>query len=238
MLKLGELSNLDSAVILAGGLGSRLGDLVKKIPKPALKINGKAFIFNIIENIIKYKVKEIIICVGYKYKVLKKIVGTSYNGVPIIYSIESEPLGTGGAIYNALPLIKSNYFFLLNGDSLFKVNLKKLKKFSLFKNSDVSFYLKKVSDSSRFGKVAIDNQGRVIKFLGKNHQGGGFINGGVYYVNKKVLNHYEGEKNFSFEDEILKKQYNSLQMFGLISRKKFIDIGIVTDLKKFEKNSF
>ena len=108
----------------------------------------------------------------------------------------------------------------------------------MFKKSDISFYLKKVSDSFRYGKVEIDSQGRIVEFLEKKDQLGGLINGGVYYVNKKVFNSYDGGEKFSFENEILKKRHNSLQMFGLISRKKFIDIGIITDLKKFEKNPF
>lgn len=222
---------INEAVILAGGFGTRLQTVVSDIPKPMAEVNNKPFLEYVLNYLLKFNIKNIVLSVGYKHNVIIDYFGNNFKGININYAIESEPLGTGGAIKFAANKIHSKDFFLLNGDTLFDVNLNELSKFHKNLNSDISLSLKPMKGIDRYGVVEFDNNFKINNFKEKKYQKSGYINGGVYAINKNVLEKTD-KKKFSFEKDIMEKYLSKINIFAYISDTYFIDIGIPEDYKK------
>ena len=219
-------------VILTGGLGTRIRSVTKdKIPKAMLPIKGKPFLEYIIDYLKEYDVDRIILCTGFKRKIIRNYFGSGEKyGVNIIYSEEEIPLGTAGAIKKAESIILGDKFLLLNGDTLFKINLKKLIKFHRDKNAEITIALKYMDDTFRYGRVEINAQFRITNFVEKGAKKPGYINGGVYVLNKSVLA-VINEFPVSFERDVL-PQFTQRRLYGKIFNSYFIDIGIPDDYEK------
>ncbi|EAJ4679059.1 D-glycero-D-manno-heptose 1-phosphate guanosyltransferase [Campylobacter coli] len=217
------------AIILCGGLGTRLKSVIKDIPKPMAPINDKPFLEFIFEYLKKQGIKEVILAVSYKYEVIKEYFKDEFLGIKIKYSIEKEPLGTGGAIKEALKFIK-NEAYVLNGDTFFGIDLSKLK----LNGSKICLALKQMNDFDRYGTVNVDEQGIVTSFEEKVFKKQGLINGGVYLLKKDIFNNFSLERKFSFE-EFLQENYKTLKIQTQIFDDYFIDIGIPEDYIKFIK---
>lgn len=179
------------AIILCGGLGTRLKSVIKDIPKPMAPINNKPFLEFIFEYLKRQGIKEIILAVSYKYEVIQEYFKDEFLGIKIKYSIEKEPLGTGGAIKEALKFIK-NEACVLNGDTFFDIDLNKLK----LNGGKIYLALKQMNDFDRYGTVNVDKQGFVISFEEKIFKTQGLINGGIYLLTKDIFNEFDLEKNF------------------------------------------
>ncbi len=134
---------LEEAVILAGGLGTRLKSVIKDIPKPMAEVCGKPFLCYILDFLIKYEIKRVILSVGYKWEAIREFFGEQYKNINLVYAIEYEPLGTGGAIKNALKYVQDTEVFILNGDTLFNIDLSVFYSLHKNKNSNLSIALKK-----------------------------------------------------------------------------------------------
>lgn len=219
------------AIILAGGFGQRLRSLVSHLPKPMADINGVPFLFYLLQYLGKYKVGKYVLSIGYKGKFIKQYFGSSFNGVKIEYSEEESPLGTGGAIKKALRFVKSKNILILNGDTLFKVNINLLMNTHLLFNSRITIALKKMKKFKRYGSACIEGN-RIIKFEEKKYKEYGYINGGVYIINNDIFNGFEAPERFSFEKDFLEKNVEKLEIVPFISNSYFIDIGIPTDYFK------
>ncbi|EAH6887043.1 nucleotidyltransferase family protein [Campylobacter jejuni] len=215
------------AIILCGGLGTRLKSIIKDIPKPMAPINNKPFLEFIFEYLKKQGVKEITLAVSYKYEVIKEYFKDEFLGIKIKYSIEKEPLGTGGAIKEALKFIK-NEVYVLNGDTFFEIDLSKLK----LNESKICLALKQMSNFDRYGTVNVNEQGFVISFEEKIFKTQGLINGGIYLLTKDIFNEFDLEKKFSFE-EFLQENYKKLKARACIFDDYFIDIGVPEDYYDF-----
>ncbi|ECX4201107.1 NTP transferase domain-containing protein [Campylobacter coli] len=217
------------AIILCGGLGTRLKSVIKDIPKPMAPINDKPFLEFIFEYLKKQGIKEVILAVSYKYEVIKEYFKDEFLGIKIKYSIEKEPLGTGGAIKEALKIIK-NETYVLNGDTFFDIDLSKLK----LNGSKICLALKQMNDFDRYGTVNVNEQGIVTSFEEKVFKKQGLINGGIYLLKKDIFNNFSLERKFSFE-EFLQENYKTLKIQTQIFDDYFIDIGIPEDYIKFIK---
>lgn len=231
------------AIVLCGGLGTRLGALTSNYPKPILEVAGKPFLFNILDQLLLAKVEDIILCVGFHWEKIRDVVGDDWHGCPIKYSIESQPLGTGGAIKKAMSIFSVSDALVLNGDSYLKFNPIKLLNFYKDKNADISVALMNMENTSRYGKVVTDENCKVISFKEKQEGSSGSINTGIYYLNYSIFNLLNSEK-FSFENDLLVPFCSTLNMYGLQIKTFFIDIGIPEDLtrahlefKTFNKDS-
>lgn len=145
----------NEAIILAGGLGSRLQGVVKDIPKPMATINDKPFLQYLLDYLNKYKIKRVILSVGYKYEVIEGYFGNNYKNIELIYAVEKEPLGTGGGIMNAVKYLQTNLFYLINGDSFFDVNLIELADFHTKQLADFTLSVKAMKHFERYGTVEI-----------------------------------------------------------------------------------
>ncbi len=223
------------AIVLAGGLGTRLREVVKDVPKPMADVNGKPFLEYLLTFLVKQSIEKVILSVGYKYEVIKSYFGKSFLGMEIVYSVETEPLGTGGGIRKSLSFVESENAFVLNGDTLFNIDLKKFFLFHEEKNSVLSVALKPMKQFDRYGSVKLDNNKRIIGFEEKRYHESGLINGGIYLLNKDFFTAFDLKEKFSFEKEFLEKYYNLYAFYGLEFEEYFIDIGIPEDYKKCKK---
>ena len=157
---------IDTAIILAGGFGTRLRPLTDTMPKPMVSVKGKPALHHIIENLKEHGVKRIIICVGYKAEVIQDYFkdGSSL-GVKISYSKEEQPLGTGGAVKQASKNFNQP-FFLLWGDGLMRINWTEMYKQSLLDAADITMALSYREDVENFGSTILEGN-RIIHFVNK-----------------------------------------------------------------------
>ena len=219
------------AVILAGGLGTRLRSVVSDVPKVMAPVAGKPFLHFIIQKLINEQVSRIILAVGYKHEVIKEFIdGSSYNA-EFIFSIENEPLGTGGGIKLALDACTQENVFIINGDSFFNCDLEHLMEQHLHQNADISMALKRMKKFERYGTVTLI-ENRISAFNEKRFCEQGLINAGVYVLKSKVLNQITLPRIFSLEKDVFEKQTSTLRILGFIYNAYFIDIGIPEDYEK------
>jgi len=221
------------AVILAGGFGTRLKSVVSDIPKVMAPVNGRPFLEYILDYLENYIVEHVVLSVGYKHEIIQNHFGNKYKSIAIDYAIEEEPLGTGGGIKLAFDKIGDNRAYVLNGDTMFRINLIRLFDFHLTKSSSFAIVLRQVADVSRYGAVDIDKNKRVTRFNEKGiRQGPGLINGGVYLLHKKFFAENNFPAKFSIEKDGFEKMVETYPYYGLLCKQYFLDIGIPEDYQK------
>lgn len=219
------MSNLSkiSVAILAGGLGTRLAPILPGQQKVISKVREHPFLEYILNQLDKAGFKNIVICTGYLGNQVQKAFGNTYLGLSLVYSRESSPLGTAGAISLALPHLKSENILIINGDSFCEVDFKKLWLFHLNKHAKASLVITLVSDTSHFGAIELGSDDRIIRFQEKKINDKGFINAGIYLINKALIEGIPKDKKISLEKEVF-PNWVSKDFFGY-KGKNFIDIG-------------
>ena len=217
------------AIILAGGLGTRLRSAVPDLPKCMAPINGVPFISYLIDNLINEGVTNFIFSLGYKSELFISLLEEKLPMKNYLIVIEDEPLGTGGAIKLACKKAKDENVIALNGDSLFKVNLKELMHFHLEKKSRCTLALKPMQNFERYGSVEIDAVQKINSFKEKQFITKGCINGGVYAIEVASFLQKSLEDKFSMEQDYLEKYSGEGNFYGFIQEGYFIDIGIPED---------
>jgi len=202
------------AIILAGGLGTRLRSVVSDVPKCMAPVNGIPFIHFIITYLKKEGVERFIFSLGYKSEIIIDYVNKTFPDLDIAYVIEDTPLGTGGAIKLACSKAKSADVLILNGDTLFNINLKDLSGFHADKKADFTVALKEMRNFSRYGSVEIDKAFAIKAFHEKKYCEKGFINGGVYALNVNAFMNDPLPDVFSFEKDFLEKNICKKKLNG------------------------
>lgn len=220
------------AIILAGGLGTRLRSVVSDVPKCMADVAGRPFLEYILEDLLQEGCSHAVLAVGYKHEIIKSYFGASYKGLQISYSTENEPLGTGGAIKLALNHIKGNSALIVNGDTLFRINYNALREDFELGNPVIAIAAKKVQDSSRSGSLFLNDQNRIIGYQEKAENEEVFINGGIYLINKQQFGLLDFPEKFSFEKDFLEKLYQNQLMVASPQEGYFIDIGIPADYQR------
>lgn len=224
------------AIILAGGFGTRLQSIVKDVPKPMADINGIPFLSFIMDYLVRHGVSKVLLSVGYKHEIIKNYFGFRYKNIGIKYVFEAIPLGTGGAIREALKYVSDDNVIVLNGDTFFCINLSEMYDFHRGKNSNLTIAIKAMGNCSRYGAVIIQND-RIVQFEEKSCNSFGYINGGIYIINSKVISSFINEfgNQFSFERDFIQKITKKINVFSYISNDYFIDIGIPEDYERAKK---
>ena len=221
------------AIILAGGLGTRLNNVVKDLPKVMAPVNGRPFLEYLLDYLSDFVIEHVVLSVGYMKEPIMDHFGSQYKDIKIDYAIEEEPLGTGGAIKNAFNFIEGNRAFVLNGDTMFRLDLIRHFDFHSIRKTDFSITLREVEDVSRYGSVELDEDRKIIAFREKgDKRGKGFINGGVYLIHRRFFEKYAFPEKFSIEKDCLEALVDTGQFYGLVCRQYFIDIGIPEDYEK------
>ena len=213
-------------IILAGGLGERLRHVVSDTQKVMAPIAGRPFLRYLLDWLTARGARRCVLAVGYRAEQIESYFGGTYNGAEIVYSREETPLGTGGAIRQALAMCETQDAIVVNGDTYFGVDLPVLLQAHRETGAALTLSLKPMADFDRYGTVDLAEDGRVTGFHEKKPVKAGLINGGVYAVSKSVLSRLP-EGRFSFEKEILEPL--KLATFGMISDGYFIDIGVPSD---------
>ena len=225
---------MTAAIILAGGLGTRLRSVLPDLPKPMAPVNGRPFLEHLMDYWIHQGVDAFVLSVGYKKEVIIDHFGSSYRSVPVHYSIEDIPLGTGGALLLAArgltePLI------VLNGDTFFEVSITRLISFHKNKSADLSLSLFRPDDQHRFGGVELDESGALKSLSGESLGSQMLANGGTYFMCPKMLM-YTGcaaVEACSFERDLIPKFLaQGRKVFGTPFSGRFIDIGIPSDFQR------
>ena len=223
---------IKDVVILVGGLGTRLGSITKKTPKPLIKINNVAFLDQLICKLIKYNYKNIYLLCSYKKKLFfKKYNNKYFHNTKLICIDEGKAKGTGGALFRVKDKIKRN-FILLNGDTYFDIDFNFLNKIKLIKENIFMCltYKKKSINNYKLNNLLIKN--KKVKISKSNTS---FINGGVYLLNNKIIQSVEN-KYCSFEDDILYGEIKKNKVAGKLFKDNFIDIGSHEKIEYIKKN--
>lgn len=210
------------AIILAGGFGTRLRPCVDDLPKPLAPVGGRPFIAYLLDYLEANGVCRVIISTGYMAEKIEQVVGSSHGGMRVEYCKEETPLGTGGAIKKALGMCKEGCAFVINGDTFYNVDLKKMQAEHNARGTAITLAAKMLGNVERSGFLETEN-GLLTGFCEKGASGAGLINGGIYLINRNALDCINEEK-FSFEKQVLEKLLVPVGVFE--SDTYFIDIGI------------
>ncbi|MBS1739135.1 MAG: nucleotidyltransferase family protein [Bacteroidetes bacterium] len=216
-------------IVLAGGLGTRLRHTIGDFPKCMALVNGKPFLHYIFHQLKDQKCKRVILALGYKHDVVTDWLKNVEADFEIDFVIEDEPLGTGGGIAKAASVAVSDNIVVLNGDTFFDVDLNQLIAFHLMKNASTTLALKEMRQFERYGSVTVDESDRILSFEEKKFQPYGFINGGLYVVNKESFLQKALPLKFSFEKDYLETFVQEGKFFGQKNKGYFIDIGVPDD---------
>ena len=192
-------------------------------------VYGRPFLCYLLDRLVDAGVSRVILATGYKHECIETYFGTQYRGIEIVYSNEDTPLFTGGAIRQAALQIQSDELVVLNGDTLFDIDLQKLYDFHVQRQANLSIALRQVNDTSRYGSVTCTN-GHIVAFHEKTEsQGAGDINGGIYAINRTWLMSQPLPTKFSFEKELMQPMAGQAGFYGLRFKDYFIDIGVPED---------
>ena len=219
-----ELKDIDSA-ILCGGLGKRLRSAIGESQKVMAQVNDEPFLNILLKSIAAQGGKHVVLLTGYKSDSVEKYYREKTFGLKIDFSKETEPLGTGGALKNAHPLITSDPFIMMNGDSFCELDLTKLVEFQKTQNALGVLAVREVEDAQDYGTVALDSKKKIIGFKEKVKNGKAYINAGVYCFSQKIFDVLPGNKNFSIERDVFPKLAGQ-GLYGCIVKKQFIDVGV------------
>ncbi|PCJ64301.1 MAG: D-glycero-D-manno-heptose 1-phosphate guanosyltransferase [Bacteroidetes bacterium] len=222
-------------IILAGGLGTRLASVVSDVPKPMAPVAGVPFLDHILKKLPHHNIGQLILAVGHKYEKIEEYYGNLYQSIPIVYSIEKEPLGTGGGIGKAFTLVKEKTALILNGDTYFDVDYEQMWQTHSGNGGLMTLALKQMPTPDRYGTVLLDNKS-IVRFQEKQTGlNSGLINGGVYWADASLKDELPKMEKYSFESEVLEKKVKEGKLTGHISDGLFIDIGIPTDYERAQE---
>jgi len=222
---------MKEAVILAGGLGTRLYPLTLTVPKPMVPVSDQPFLEYLLNRLSEHGFSRVILSVGYLGEQIEAYFGNNWQGLELVYAYETTPLGTGGAIAFALSFTQTEQILVLNGDTFCAVDWQSMVKFHLQKQADLTITLKPMKNFDRYGNVEV-KEDRVVQFDEKQFVDSGNINTGVYILNKSVFKIFSMPEKFSFEIDFLQCKLSDMNVSAYITQAYFIDIGIPEDYQR------
>jgi NDP-sugar pyrophosphorylase family protein len=215
-----------TAAILAGGLGTRLRSVVTDRPKVLAPVCGRPYLTYLLDQLAAASVREVVLLTGHAADQVRDTLGETHAGLRLMYSAEPIPLGTGGALRNALPHLSAQTVLLLNGDSYCDVDLTAFVHFHRAEPAGASLVLVRVPEASRFGQVRGGRTGRILRFEEKGEaQGPGWINAGVYLIDRALLAGVPPGRALSLERDLLPGWVAERQVRGYRCDGRFLDIG-------------
>lgn len=218
------------AIILAGGFGTRLRDVVSDIPKPMAPIGNRPFLAILLSQLSRKGFKHVVLAVGYLAEKITNHFGDKYDSMKISYVIEDKPLGTGGAVRLAMTKVKGDYVFVLNGDTFLDADFQSIN--SLWRRYKQPIMVaRQVNDIARYGALIV-NHDRLSGYYEKGQTGPGIINAGCYVLPKDALDIFEIGKAFSIESDYFEKIYQDKFIRIVPTQGHFIDIGIPEDFER------
>ncbi len=228
---------IKEAIILAGGLGTRLKSVVSDVPKCLAPIAGKPFLHYVINFLQKNGIETFIFSVGHLHEMIEEYLLKHYPQLNYKISLENEPFGTGGAIKFASAKSLQKNVLVSNGDTLYKVDISSLSKLHETVKASCTLSLKPMNYFNRYGVVELNKDHSIKLFKEKQFYKSGLINGGLYALNIEEFLKENLPKKFSFEKDYLEKnvsrdQNQKSKLYGIIQDRYFIDIGIPEDYER------
>jgi D-glycero-alpha-D-manno-heptose 1-phosphate guanylyltransferase len=223
---------IKETIILAGGLGTRLRSVVAELPKCMATVAGKPFLYYVIKQLEKQGVEKFIFSLGYKHEVIEAYITAKFADINAQFVIEAEPLGTGGAIKLACAKATEKNVLVLNGDTMFSIDVQLLAAAQTAYGADCTLSLKPMHNFDRYGVVELNVDQTIASFKEKQFYEKGLINGGVYALQTQHFLLENLPEKFSFEKDYLEKYFNQRKMYGNVQDAYFIDIGIPEDYQR------
>jgi len=214
-----------TAAILAGGLGTRIRPIIGERQKILAAVDGRPFVTFLLDQLAAVRVKRVVLCTGYLGEQVRETLGEVYSSMDLVYSQEPSPLGTGGALCQALPFLNTETVLAMNGDSFCETNLEALYAVHRLRGAKATILLQEVLDPGRFGRVQTDEVGAIIGFDEKGCSSGpGWINGGIYFLAHSFLEAIPQGEKISLEQDIF-PAWIGRGFFGFRSHGRFLDMG-------------
>ncbi len=221
------------AVVLAGGLGSRLSAIVSDRPKPMASVGGQPFLAYVLHRLQEQGVGRVVLSVGIKKQAIIDYFGTRWRGLVIDYATEDEPLGTGGAMLRSLSLLRTSPIFVLNGDTYVEIDLAAMWALHSSTQAALTLAVKWLPDTGRYGTVILE-EGHVVEFRKKSVRPPGYVSVGTYLVNRNLFAGKSWPKAFSFEKKFLEARARSSRWSAFVTESAFLDIGLPEDYARAE----
>ncbi len=218
-----------TAIILAGGKGTRLQSVLQDLPKPLAPVGGRPFLAWQLDHLARQGVQKVVLSIGYKADAFTESIGYQWQGMAIHHVREERPLGTGGAIRWAWQAVDEPWAWVLNGDTYTDFSWPALWAFHVASRARCTLALKQMTRFDRYGTVQIDRHGQITGFAEKQAVEVGLINAGVYLVDREMLHLGPEKESFSFEKEVLEVQCAIGGLAGMPVSGHFLDIGIPED---------
>lgn len=222
------------ALVLAGGLGTRLQSVVNDVPKSLAPIGGRPFLWYLLNRIEQQGlIDEVILSVGYKADLIIDMIGHQHGKLKITYCREEKPLGTGGAIRFALSRNPDfEDVLVMNGDTFSAFDIGEFYRFHKSKAAGITLVSLRMKDFDRYGSISVNQTGEVLSFNEKKFTTDGLISCGAYFVSKTFFNDVfrkQTKETFSIEKDILEVKDRTYPIFAYVADFYFIDIGIPED---------
>lgn len=215
-----------TAMILAGGLGTRLRSVISDRPKVLAPVCGRPFLSYLLDQVGAAGIRRVVLCTGHRGEQIEALYGDAYDGLKLVHSRETTPAGTGGALRIARGHVDSSSILVLNGDSYCAADLRGLWDWHHVQPAHVSVVTAEVEDASSFGRVETDSAGRVVRFAEKTPDPTpGPINAGIYLMHTALLGRIPADRAVSLETELFPRWVNAGGVFAYATRARFLDIG-------------
>lgn len=221
----------DEAIVLVGGLGTRLRGVVSDLPKPLAPVAGRPFLAWLLDHLAGTGVRRVILAAGYMAEKVQQAIGSQWQSLQVDYSVESQPLGTGGALRQACTMLDGNAVHLLNGDTFLRYQPDAMADAVHAAGGRIGMALAEVPDVSRYGAVHY-RDGRVTGFCEKGLAGAGYINAGCYFLTEAALAALPAEPQYSFEERVLGPASEAGSVCAYLATSGFIDIGVPDDYER------
>jgi D-glycero-alpha-D-manno-heptose 1-phosphate guanylyltransferase len=232
-------SCVTSAIVLAGGLGTRLRSAVPDLPKPMAPVAGRPFLAHLLDQWMAQGIRHVVLSVGYRHEVISQYFGHRYEGLSLDYAVETTPLGTGGGVLLAAERLSLDApFLLLNGDTYFDVRLADLQAHAQRCAAGWCLSLFRAPEPGRYMGVELDGDSRITQLQADPERIGRLANGGVYLVQPRSLQgldalHMQAGRPVSLETELFPRLMARGERFiGFESPGAFIDIGLPHDFHR------
>lgn len=212
---------------MAGGLGTRLRQVVPDLPKPMAPVAGRPFLEILLSMLAQKGFNRVVLSLGYMSEKIIAHFGDNYRGMQLVHEVELQALGTGGAIRAALARCEADHVFIFNGDTYLDLEVAALERLWQAGRHPL-IVVRQVPDTARFGKVEMCD-GRINAFLEKGRAGPGLINAGCYVLPKTALDGFALGQAFSLETEFFIKHLQKIRIDGFVTHGRFIDIGVPDD---------
>ncbi|MGH8118654.1 MAG: nucleotidyltransferase family protein [Rhodanobacteraceae bacterium] len=225
------MSKVDEAIILAGGLGTRLRGVVGDVPKPLAPVAGRPFLAWLLDALAGQGLRRVVLATGYLGDKIEAALGTNWRGMVLAYSREAAPLGTGGAIALAMRHVAGDACCVLNGDTWLSLDYAKFAAATRAHAARLGVALAAVPDVARYGALRVEG-GRIVGFTESGQSGADLVNAGVYCLSRSLLEEFPAGKPFSFERDVLVPAATREAVAAYADTRDFIDIGVPEDYRR------